>query len=377
MKIMIVLLSLVLVSSISFALNVSTENINLNPDGTAKPGTFYVNNTIINESDSVIYSTNTSATTNTNGKFKKVLELPYFGNSTLRMRVILDSSDSGYQQISYVPYSVNSQYLQGQPITYFASLVQVNALIAANGNWSDDKLDYYTATEVNNGFYTKAATDILLGNKLDSVDQRYNDSSLIVSVNDSWKSNMSNTLTFINDNNNSMKGYIDIQDNLDYKTAGGTISGDVRINANLHVQGNVSIEGNHLNVTVIDVNNTGNENILGNLVAQGYVNGSTVCETTTGICLLTEYTNRINNESDINTNITNLWSNASSQQSQIDSKASTSDLSDYVPYINPNSNPNWTSKNLTIEYVNNVKSNSSCVLNAGGGHDCTMEAWLS
>jgi len=213
------LIALVLSSSICLGYNVSSENIYTYNDGTAKVGTFYINNTIVNESDDVIYSTNTSFTSNINGKFKKVIDVPYFGNSTLRMRVILDTTDTGYQEISYVPYSINSQYLQGHPITYFASLAQVQALIAANGNWSDDKFDYYTATEVNNGFYTKAATDILLGNKLDSVDQRYNDSSLVVSVNDSWKSNMSNTLSSISDNNASMKNYVDTQDNLDYKEA--------------------------------------------------------------------------------------------------------------------------------------------------------------
>jgi hypothetical protein len=221
---------------------VLSENIYTNPDGTAKPGTFNVNNTIINETNDVIYSTNTSITTNVNGKFKKILDIPYFGNSTLRMRVILDSEDSGYQEIGYSVYSINTQYFQGKSLDYFPSLLYVNAVIASIGNWSNDKSSYYTVTEVNNGFYSKGATDLLLLDKLDKVDQRYNDTPLIVS------------------SNNSLKSYVDSQDSTKLNTTGdGTINGKLTVNGDFDVIG----VGRHVNLTVIDMNVSGNIYAIG------------------------------------------------------------------------------------------------------------------
>lgn len=114
---------IVLIScSMAYAFPVSIESQLTYTNGTVQVGTFTVNFTFINSSGTVIFSDVSSVTTNINGKFRKEFDFPYFANDTLRVRVNISDTDTGYVNVTHVLYSINSRYLQGKDLSYFVTV---------------------------------------------------------------------------------------------------------------------------------------------------------------------------------------------------------------------------------------------------------------
>jgi len=245
--------SLLFITSV-YAYSIPFDNLLMYNNGTAKNGTYTATYTCRNSSLDTILSDVSSITSNVNGKFKKVLDFPYFGNSSVDCRIQVDSDDTGFQSIGFVPNSINSQYLQGQPITYFASLAQVNALIAANGNWS----------EVSGNYYTSGDTDILLGNKLNIVDTRYNDTLAIQQVNNTklnlsdQRYNETSLISSINNQSNSSIAGICSLYNGNWSAVQNSYSTTATVNNLIAANGNWSLDKPSYSTLSATTTNIGN-----------------------------------------------------------------------------------------------------------------------
>jgi len=120
LKINVIFLMMLLLVSMVYAYPITIESQFTYINGSARVGTYTANFTFIDSTDAVVFSDISSITTTATGKFKKEFDFPYFGNETLRVRAIVNDSDTGLVNVAYVPYAINAQYLQGKSLDYFA-----------------------------------------------------------------------------------------------------------------------------------------------------------------------------------------------------------------------------------------------------------------
>jgi hypothetical protein len=163
------------------------------------------------------------------------------------------------------------------------------------GNWSEDKSDYYNTTQVDlisdtiNSSWKSNATDQLdlinaiTGDNVsfnqsltDSLylgisDQRYNETSLIDSVNNSWKSNVSEQLELINSMDNLSLS--DVSDNVgnwsrdkpDYWNTSTNLN--LTNNVSILLTGNISSDNFFGNINFSYVENVPGYSLISNLVS--------------------------------------------------------------------------------------------------------------
>jgi hypothetical protein len=163
------------------------------------------------------------------------------------------------------------------------------------GNWSDDKSDYYNTTQVdsivtslNDSWKTNVSDQLTLINAitqdnvswneshantlyLNKTDQIYNETSLIDSVNNSWKSNATAQLTLINSMDNlSLSDVSDnvgnwSQDKSDYWNTSTTLN--LTNNVSVYLTGNVSSDNFFGNINFSYVENVPGFSLISNLVS--------------------------------------------------------------------------------------------------------------
>jgi hypothetical protein len=163
------------------------------------------------------------------------------------------------------------------------------------GNWSDDKSDYYNTTQVdsivtslNDSWKTNATSQLNLINSIigDNVswnesyanslylginDQTYNETSLIVSVNNSWKANATEQLTLINSMDNLSLSDVTnnignwSQDKPNYWNTSTTLN--LTNNVSVYLTGNVSSDNFFGNLNFSYIENVPGYSLISNLVS--------------------------------------------------------------------------------------------------------------
>jgi hypothetical protein len=298
------------------------------------------------------------------------------------------------------------------------------------GNWSADKSDYYNTTQVdsivtslNDSWKTNVSDQLTLINAitqdnvswneshantlyLNKTDQRYNETSLIVSVNDSWKTNSSNQLTLTDSMDNLSLS--DVSDNVGNwsadkstyynKTEINTISDTINSSWKANATEQLTLINSMDNLSLSDVsdnvgnwsadksdywNTSTNLNLTNNVSVDnffGNLNFSYV-ENVPDFSLTSNLINYLGNWSDDKTNyynkteidtisntINSSWkANATEQLTLINSmdNLSLSDISDNVgnwsqdksDYWNTNTNLNLTN-NVSVYLTGNVSADN-------------------
>jgi len=153
------LILLLLCIPVAFAYNISVESQITTVSGTVSTGSYLINFSVYNSTDSLVFTNTSNITTDSNGRFHQFYDLNYSNNDSLYWTwKIGTDTETNKSQVGYVPYAINAQKLQGKDLSYFAgndslsnyathdslnsNISALNTNISSIGNWTADRPNY-------------------------------------------------------------------------------------------------------------------------------------------------------------------------------------------------------------------------------------------